>query len=1064
MAGITQTIPNYVGGISEQPDQLKVPGQVKSVQNAIPDIVHGLYKRPGSKRIGPARITDVPSGGSWFHYYRDEVEGSYIGQIDSTGVPRIWSCNDGLAPKTVHYGAAPWVASTAYVVGDKVQNLGSIYVCDTDGTSASSGGPSGVGADITDGTTRWDYETSVNDETVAVKAYLTPSPSTDTEDIQALTINDTTFLNNRSKTVATTGTTTGRPHKNFAYIELARTENGRQYSLNIYDDNTTQTINVATRIKIDSDTLDEGNGTGICPGIGTQVFDISNPVLSVAVTAAGSGYTADPTVTFSGGGGSGATATATRESNTITGIVITHCGTGYTSAPTVTITGGNGSGATATATVGAGENLTFRLSSLGQQGVKEGATNIGGNDYRCSYNREVTLLHGGEGWDTDDTVTVTLDQAKTSYTYTVKVTDHEAAPITANVKAVRPAPTPFDADTSVTIDAILGGITSELSGVTVNGNALHSSLIGNGIYIYTDADADDFNVEVVDQDLMRVMQTTINDVTTLPFQCKNDLIVKVSNTRASDEDDYYVKFNGENDQDGAGSWIECAEPGIAKSFDASTMPHILQRLGDGSFVIKKYGWEDRLVGDNVTNSIPSFVGKSINKVLFFRNRLAFLSDENVILSRPGSIASPNFWSNTALTVSAIDPIDIACASNYPSPLYDAVEITSGLLCFSDNAQFLLASDDTIMNPDTAKLRAVSWYNYDKIIPPVSLGQTIGWVDNSNKYSRFVEIANVVREGEPIVQDTSKIVPTLIPKDIDLFTNSRENSLVFLGKTNSDTVIGYRYLRTGDKQLQSSWFKWKFNNPLKYHFIINDQYFFLDTDNFLQSVNLVEADTDPSITQSGVNYLLHLDNYSTISGGRYDATTQLTTFTHDDNGCRFDWHEDVTTPNGKLVLVDSNSNATRVGRYAECTVANNLRSFTVPGIWHQATLNIGYLYDYQVDFPRIYLQKASEDTVESDVNSKLTLHRMKLNFGKIGLYETTLTRVGKADYTEVYESTDLDEYNVSDAPYLDEEIKDIPIYEMNDNVDITLKSAHPAPATLRAMTWEGDWTPQHYRRV
>ena len=39
MAGITQTIPSYTGGISEQPDQLKFPGQVKSVQNAIPDII-----------------------------------------------------------------------------------------------------------------------------------------------------------------------------------------------------------------------------------------------------------------------------------------------------------------------------------------------------------------------------------------------------------------------------------------------------------------------------------------------------------------------------------------------------------------------------------------------------------------------------------------------------------------------------------------------------------------------------------------------------------------------------------------------------------------------------------------------------------------------------------------------------------------------------------------------------------------------------------------------------------------------------------------------------------------
>ena len=29
MASITQTIPSFTGGISEQPDQLKFPGQVK---------------------------------------------------------------------------------------------------------------------------------------------------------------------------------------------------------------------------------------------------------------------------------------------------------------------------------------------------------------------------------------------------------------------------------------------------------------------------------------------------------------------------------------------------------------------------------------------------------------------------------------------------------------------------------------------------------------------------------------------------------------------------------------------------------------------------------------------------------------------------------------------------------------------------------------------------------------------------------------------------------------------------------------------------------------------------
>ena len=49
MPSITQTIPSFTGGLSEQPDQLKFPGQVKDVVNAIPDITRGLYKRPGAK-------------------------------------------------------------------------------------------------------------------------------------------------------------------------------------------------------------------------------------------------------------------------------------------------------------------------------------------------------------------------------------------------------------------------------------------------------------------------------------------------------------------------------------------------------------------------------------------------------------------------------------------------------------------------------------------------------------------------------------------------------------------------------------------------------------------------------------------------------------------------------------------------------------------------------------------------------------------------------------------------------------------------------------------------------
>ena len=232
---------------------------------------------------------------------------------------------------------------------------------------------------------------------------------------------------------------------------------------------------------------------------------------------------------------------------------------------------------------------------------------------------------------------------------------------------------------------------------------------------------------------------------------------------------------------------------------------------------------------------------------------------------------------------------------------------------------------------------------------------------------------------------------------------------------------------------------------------------LDMDGFLQTLNIVQSDTDPSVDQDDVNYLLHLDNYTTISGGSYSDTTQLTTFSS------VSWMPNVTTPNGTLVLVDSDSSTAREGRYAE-TTATSTTSFTVPGDWSSATLNLGYLYDYQIDFPRMYVTKSSGEKTVADVNASLIIHRVNINFGKIGLYETTLTRVGKDAYTEIYESTDLDEYNASDAPYLEEIQKTIPVYEKNLNVDLTLKSTHPAPATLHSMSWEGDYSPMFYRRV
>ena len=935
MASVTQTIPQFSLGMSEQPDNLKFPGQVTEIVNAIPDVTKGLFKRPGAKRIGTSPLANVQSGGSWFHYFRDETEGSYIGQIAADGQVRVWRCSDG-------------------------QQMNTVY-----GTGGQT----------------------------AIQNYLATSTP---ENLQFLAINDTTFVSSRDSTnsntiVGETGTSTARPDAHFAMLELLRTENGRQYGIDVFRTADVTTLTRATRIKISADTLFEGDGSGSCPGIGTQVFSVDS---------------------------------------------------------------------------GSKKNLIFRLNILGQQGVSPNynASSDGpdGDNYQCSYQREVVLLHGGEGWAVGDTVTVTLDSAKggggttkaqaqtTDATYTIQVEEVESTQVNATISSngdglVRPEPTPFDAQTAVTADTIIGGIIADLpSGIT-------GKQIGNGIYL---SSSNSFTVNIVENDLMRVMQGSVNDVQNLPNQCKHGYIVKVSNALRAEEDDYYLRFEGQNDKDGSGSWTECAEPGITTTL--TNMPLVIQRTATTEFTVKQFTYGQRDVGDTFTNPMPSFVGKRINKVLFFRNRLALLAGENVVTSRPGTLGEPNFFIETALTVSVADPVDISAASMFPSDLFDGIEINAGLLVFSTNQQFLLASDDTVFNPDTAKLRSIATFNYNENMAPISLGTTVAYIDNSGKFSRFNEMANSAREGEPNIIEVSKVVPTLLPKDIDLITNSRENSIVLIGKTGTDEVFGYKYFQTAEKRVQAAWFKWKLNNPLTYHFIINDEYFFLDSDYYLQSIKLVQADSDPSIVQDNVDFLLHLDNHTTVSGGSYSASTNLTTFSS------VSWLSSVTTPNHDLVVIDTNTNSTRLGRYAKPTVSGT--SFTLPGNWSSATLTIGYIYPYQVKIPTLYPTKIDGQRSTADVNSSLVLHRVKFHFGKIGLYETTLERVGKTDYTEVYESTELDEYDASDAPYLEEFIKTIPVYEKNTNVEITLKSSHPAPATLRSMSWEGDYSPKYYRRV
>ena len=94
MASVTQKVPSYVLGMSTQPDEKKLPGQVVDLVNGVPDVVRQLIKRPGSQLIN----TITPSTADntkWFNIYTDDEE-QYIGQCGADGAVKIWRCSDGV--------------------------------------------------------------------------------------------------------------------------------------------------------------------------------------------------------------------------------------------------------------------------------------------------------------------------------------------------------------------------------------------------------------------------------------------------------------------------------------------------------------------------------------------------------------------------------------------------------------------------------------------------------------------------------------------------------------------------------------------------------------------------------------------------------------------------------------------------------------------------------------------------------------------------------------------------------------------------------------------------------
>lgn len=322
----------------------------------------------------------------------------------------------------------------------------------------------------------------------------------------------------------------------------------------------------------------------------------------------------------------------------------------------------------------------------------------------------------------------------------------------------------------------------------------------------------------------------VSAVNKLPPIAPDGYIMQISGEKKSEDDDFYVKWS---DKDKI--WKETIAPRIPYKINPRNMPHAIVREADGSFKLKKLPWVDRGSGNEDTNPDPSFIGRCINDIFFFRNRLGVISDESIILSATNDFF--NFWFKSSAAIADTDPIDVSVSSNKVAKLTHAVPFARELMLFSREGQFVLSSDG-VMTPKSVKCDQITNFDYNPMVQPISIGPSIFFTNDRVNHSflmRYYSLQDVVDLKD--AEDVSAHVPTYIPKNVTrLSGNTTENVVTLVNTDNPNTVFCYKFILQNGVSEQQAWFKWIFGykgtEVVLAEFIDSTIYFLINSPNGL----------------------------------------------------------------------------------------------------------------------------------------------------------------------------------------------------------------------------------------
>lgn len=568
--------------------------------------------------------------------------------------------------------------------------------------------------------------------------------------------------------------------------------------------------------------------------------------------------------------------------------------------------------------------------------------------------------------------------------------------------------------------------------------------------IYIRNSTTDFTLNVEDGYSGRAMKDVkkvVQKFADLPLYGPDGFVVEVAGADGNLADNYWVQFQKDNDLNSAGVWRECVKPDTVLGLDASTMPHTLVRNNDGTFTFGPATWHDRVCGDEETVSDPSFVGHPIRDVFFHKNRLGFLTQENIVLSEAGVFY--NFFRKTLTALLDTDPIDVAASHMKVSLLKHVVPYQRELLVFSDETQFVLTGKE-LLTPKTVSADPITELRVHPDIRPVVAGSNVYFISEKDEWATVTEYY-LDKALETADYDTvSSHIPAYIPSGVRNLIASTDLDLIVACSTGDPNALYcYSYYWNGQEKLQSSWCRWVIPDASEIENISFDRglirlLVWREGTLFLETINAEQKVADP-----GATYSTHLDRHIMLDNGVFDEEENLTTFTLP-----------YEAPDGLKCVTGPGGAQFQGVELTPSAINDNAVSFD--GDLTDQPVRFGIPYESRYRFSRFF---ARDEKNKSAVQTGRTqvLH-LSVVYTRSAYFRVEVTCEGRGMRTYPFNGRVIsDPDNMTSVVVLDDGKFSVPVMSRNDRVVIDLVNDTWLPCAFTSAEWKGTINP-HSRQL